>query len=132
MPVADGELVAFGALKGRELSLSALCAERVIDLDGADPLGRPLHAALDAQGLALRSDVLAHNYQAAVALARGGLGLALVDSFTARAALAESWAGTALRPRIAVAVHALRPAGAESSGLVEHLVQAVQEALRPV
>lgn len=137
VPVADGELVALGALSARELSLQALCGQRVIDLDGADPLGRPLHAALDAQGLALQSDVLAHNYQAAVALARRGLGLALVDSFTARAALAEPGSGTALRavllrPRIAVAVHALRPAGAESSGLVEHLVQTVQEALRPV
>lgn len=134
-PVADGELVAVGALSARELSLQALCGQRVIDLDGGDPLGRPLHAALDAQGLALQSDVLAHNYQAAVALARRGLGLALVDSFTARAALADGGGAlraVPLRPRIAVAVHALRPAGAASSGLVEHLVQTVQEALRPV
>lgn len=139
-PVAEGELVCVGALRAhepslRELSLPELCAQRVIALDPADPLGRPLHAALAAQGLVLASNVLAHNYQTAVAMARQGLGLALVDSFTAAASLAAAGHDPALRqvplrPRIAVRVHALRPAGAASSALVEHLVQVVQQALQ--
>lgn len=134
-PVAEGELVCVGALHQRELGLPELCAQRVIALDPADPLGRPLHAALAAQGLALASSVLAHNYQTAVAMARHGLGIALVDSFTAAASLAQVAADPTLRcaplrPRIAVSVHALRPAGAASSALVEHLVQEVQQALR--
>lgn len=132
--IAEGELVAFGPLRGRETTLDALVRQPLIDLDSADPLGRLLHAACDQLGLRFESHLLAHNYSTAVTLARRGLGVALVDSFTGRLAATEPGPDGKLRcvpvrPSVPVAVHALRPQGAASSVLVEHLVEDMKQRL---
>lgn len=132
--IAQGELMCFGAVRGRDITLEAVARQPVIDLDPTDPLGRLVHAACDQQGVVFSSSVLSHNYQTAVTMARRGLGLALIDSFTGRLAAADAGPAGKLRcvpvrPHIPVAVHALRPQGAASSVLVEHLIEDMKQRL---
>lgn len=156
-PIADGRVMCVGAFDGDEATLEALARQPVIDLDPGDPIGHAVHAACRAQGLELQPAALAHTYQTAVTLARRGLGVALVDSFTASlagphgACEAETapahgstpvpasatgsgaggrWRCLPLQPVLSVQVHALRPAGVASSLLVDPLVDTVRRLLQ--
>lgn len=151
-PIADGRVMCVGVFDGDEATLEAVARQPVIDLDPGDPIGHAVHAACRAQGLELQPAALAHTYQTAVTLARRGLGLALVDSFTASLAGPEvgaeagveagpeagpasghasgCWRRLPLQPAISVQVHALRPAGVASSLLVDPLVDTVRGLLQ--
>lgn len=135
--IAEGEAVCVGHFDGRTATLAMLARHPFVDLDPGDPIGHAVHAACRAQGIVLQPAALAHTYQTAIALARRGVGVALVDSFTASLAEPEGGAAAArrrrrlpLRPSLPVRVHALRPVGAPSNALVDPLVEAVRQLLQ--
>lgn len=128
--IAHGHLVCVGTQSGTGISLAQLARRTVIDLDPEDPLGRALHGARLAQGLEFESRVLVHSYHAAIAMARQGLGSALVDSFTGR--IAERAGGlhaVPITPPIELAVHAMRCRDQTSSALARQLIATMQRVL---
>lgn len=131
-PVAEGRIVCVGPGVGtRALTLEDLARRPVIDLDPFDPLGRLLHHARVLQGVEFDARLTAHSYHTAVALARQGLGVALVDSFTACAAQQHvALPCVPLEPAIPVTVYAVRLQEAPTSALLRNLVECVRDALQ--
>jgi DNA-binding transcriptional LysR family regulator len=145
--LASGAAVAVGQerqLTGHaELPLARLAKLPLIDLDDDDPVGRPLHRALQVHDLRPDAAIAVRSYHSALALARLGMGVAVVDPFSARAALrvaspAASRAAKSnstellavpLAPAIPVAVHAVRVADNPSSLLAAQLSEALKAAL---
>ena len=130
-PLAQGRLVCVGpGLARTSVSLEELATLPVIDLDASDPLGRLLHNARAVQGIESGARALAHSHHTAIALAREGIGLALVDSFTGRAARETLHLDMAtVEPEIPVTVHAMRLHDAPGSALVRHLVDSMARVL---
>ncbi len=129
-PIAHGHIVCVGEHAASAITLAQLARKPVIDLDADDPLARLLHGARIAQGIEFKSSVLVHSYHAAVALARAGLGLALVDSFTGRLAARDpALHAVPISPPIGVTVHAMRVRDVASSALARHLVATMQRVL---
>lgn len=130
-PLAQARLVCVGPRLGRsQLPLAELATLPVIDLDASDPLGRRLHHARELHDIQWAPRMLAHSHHAAIALAREGIGLALVDSFTGSAARATLPLEMAVvEPEIPVTVHAMRLHDAPGSALVRHLVDAMGRVL---
>lgn len=84
MPAAPPR-VDIGVLEGRPL----------ISLAASGPIGQLFSAEVQARGLALDEVVSARTFHIATALVRQGVGLTVVDNFTAQASLAP---GLAMRP----------------------------------
>lgn len=84
MPNAP-ERVDIGVLEGRPL----------VSLATSGPIGQLFSLEVQARGLALDEVVLARTFHIAAALVRQGVGLTVVDNFTAQASLSP---GLALRP----------------------------------
>nr|WP_297351796.1 LysR substrate-binding domain-containing protein [uncultured Caldimonas sp.] len=131
-PLTQGRLVCAGPSLGRErVTLEELAQLPVIDLDASDPLGRLLHNARTVQGIELSTRVLAHSHHTAMALAREGMGVALVDSFTGRAAQATLGLDVAVvEPEIAITVHAMQLHDAPTSAVVRHLIDSMAAVLQ--
>jgi DNA-binding transcriptional LysR family regulator len=131
-PLAQGRLACAGPALGRQsVTLEQLADLPVIDLDASDPLGRLLHNARTVQGIELSTRVLAHSHHTAMALAREGMGVALVDSFTARAAQATLGLEMAMvEPEIPITVHAMQLHDAPTSAVVRHLVDSMAAVLQ--
>lgn len=132
--VAQGQIVAVGGARTRlprVLRLADLAQRPVIDLEPDDPLGGRVHAAREAAGLVFDAPVVAQSYHAALALARAGLGIALVDSFTAAAALrADPTLHVAsLLPPMVAQVHAVRLRDAPVSALAHEVVTSLRSTL---
>jgi DNA-binding transcriptional LysR family regulator len=135
-PLASGPAMAVGlagalAKASASVSLKQLAQLPVIDLDDDDPVGRPLHRALAVNDLAMQAAVSVRSYHAALALARLGMGVTVVDPFSAHAALGPSspLRAVPLEPAMPVTVHAVRVASNAGSQMVEYLTQAMQATL---
>lgn len=130
-PLAHGRLVCVGpGLARTRVTLEELASLPVIDLDASDPLGRLLHNARTVQGIEFSTRALAHSHHTAIALAREGLGLALVDSFTGHAAQSTlQLDAVPVEPEIPITVHAMRLHDAPGSALVRHLVDSMARVL---
>ena len=101
----------------------------VIGLDTTHPLGITLSQACRDAGVGLSSPITVQTYHAALALARYGLGVALVDGCTALSA-DEKWVDVLpLDPAIPVSIHAARPASRPTSVAVRAFTRAVQQVL---
>jgi DNA-binding transcriptional LysR family regulator len=77
------------------IELAALAGQPLISLAASGPIGRLFAAEVEARGLVLNEVVSARTFHIATALVRQGVGLTVVDNFTARASLAP---GLAMRP----------------------------------
>ncbi len=136
--IADGELVciARNALwpaklrRQRSVSLHDVADLPVIALDVNDPLGRDLTQVCRESEVQLRSNVTVQTYHAALGFAHHGMGVAIVDSFTALSADPDVVTVKPLRPRIPVGLHALRPSGKPTPALAQHFLTCVREVLR--
>jgi DNA-binding transcriptional LysR family regulator len=64
------------------------------------PIGQLLQVELDRLGVELRDTVFARTYYIAAALVRAGLGMAIVDNFTAESAVAHGLAHRPLQPAL--------------------------------
>lgn len=89
------------------------------------PQGRALSAELDRLGVTLKEVAASRTFFMAAALVRAGVGLTILDSFTAHASLAEGVAIRPLDPPIAFDVHAVylenRPIGKVADTFLRHL-----------
>ncbi|MEK9776141.1 MAG: LysR substrate-binding domain-containing protein [Quisquiliibacterium sp.] len=96
-------------LAAGRISLRQLAGRPAIGLDNRDPLAITLGQILHDNEIAFDLIMTVQTYHAAIAMAHYGLGMALVESFTAAAvnpALADV---LPVEPEIKTSIHALRP-----------------------
>jgi DNA-binding transcriptional LysR family regulator len=129
VPVAQALARQPGPLHVRDLPAE------IIGLTDDDPLGRRLLAECGAQGVAPQARITVQTYQLARALAESGLGLTVVDPFTAAAADRQRVRVRVLEPALPVTLHLLSPGAAPLSQaarrLVRHLREAAEACLHP-
>lgn len=89
------------------LSLEQLANRPFISLAASGPIGDLFSAELRRRNLVLDEVVSARTFYIATALVRAGVGLTVVDSFTAEASMAPGLAIRGLRPSITFDVHAM-------------------------
>lgn len=98
------------------VELHRLQGQRFISLAASGPTGQLFTEELDRLNLELDEVVSARTFYIAAALVRQGVGMTVIDSFTAQACLVPGLAMRPLKPRITFDIHAMfltnRPLGA--------------------
>lgn len=89
------------------LHLEALRSHKFISPVQSGPIGLMLSSELDRLDVELDEVVSARTYYIAAALVRAGVGMAIVDNFTAHASLAPGLACRPLLPAITFDIHAI-------------------------
>lgn len=87
--------------------LADLVGTRFITLAGSGPIGHLFTDELERLGITLSEVATARTFYIAAALARAGVGLTVVDSFTADSALSQGLSMRSLKPPITFDVHAI-------------------------
>lgn len=90
-----------------EVELEQLQGQRFISLAASGPIGQIFSQELQRLELELNEVVSARTFYIASALVRQGVGLAVVDNFTAQASLGGGLAFRPLKPRLSFDVHAM-------------------------
>ncbi|KAB7647930.1 LysR family transcriptional regulator [Polymorphobacter fuscus] len=112
------------------LHLDALRGHRFISPVQAGPIGRMLSAELNRLDVELDEVVSARTYYVAAALVRAGVGMAIVDNFTANAAVAAGLSSRPLQPAITFDIHAVylqnRPPSKTASEFLARLAQVIE------
>ena len=107
------------------VELQSLAGRPFISLAASGPTGRIFTEELDRLGVALDEVVSARTFYIAGALVRHGVGMTVVDSFTAQACLVPGLSMRPLRPRITFDIHAMylinRPLGALATEFLKTL-----------
>jgi DNA-binding transcriptional LysR family regulator len=98
------------------IELERLKGRRFISLAASGPIGRIFTQELERLDVELDEVVSARTFYMAGALVRQGVGMTVVDSFTAQACMAPGLSMRPLKPRITFDIHAMflinRPPGA--------------------
>lgn len=89
------------------LPLDSLRDRRFISPVQAGPLGRLLSGELMRQNIVLDEIISARTYYIAAALVEAGVGMAIVDNFTAQAPLASGLSYRPLQPALTFDIHAV-------------------------
>ena len=89
------------------LELSQLQGRAFVGLAHSGPIGHLFTKEVERLGLAFDEAVSARTFYVAAALVKAGVGIAVVDSFTATAMLAPGLAFRPIRPSITFDVHAM-------------------------
>lgn len=112
------------------LELASLAGRRFISVAGSGPIGTLLADELARLDLVLEEVAAARTFYIAAALARAGVGMAIVDSFTAEAWMAPGLAARPLKPSLAFDVHALhlldRPPSALAAEFLSVLADVIE------
>ena len=133
--LGKGELVAMytkGAIEcdAPRLPLAALEGHRFITTVKSGPMGRLLSEELDKSGVMLNDIVSSQTFFVAAALVRSGVGVSIVDNFTAQATAAPDIAFKPLQPAIPFNVHAVylqnRPLSKLATVFLKHLKTAFE------
>lgn len=107
------------------IELQSLAGQRFISLAASGPTGRIFTQELERLGLELDEVVSARTFYIAGALVRHGVGMTVIDSFTAQACLTPGLSMRPLRPRITFDIHAMylinRPLGALATEFLKTL-----------
>jgi DNA-binding transcriptional LysR family regulator len=107
------------------VELRQLRGHRFISLAASGPIGQIFTQELERQQVELDEVVSARTFYMAGALVRHGVGMTVVDSFTAQACLAPGMSVRPLRPRITFDIHAMflinRPPGALAADFLKTL-----------
>ncbi len=128
--LGEGELVVFYREQDMpdappSIELSRLAGRRFISLAASGPIGQLFTQELERLDLELDEVVSARTFYMAGALVRQGVGMSVVDSFTAQACLAPGLSMRPLRPRITFDIHAMflinRPPGALANDFLKTL-----------
>lgn len=114
------------AQAGSSMPLEELSGQPLIALDTRDGLGNLLGTQLDELACAPRIDTHVQTYQLARSLVEAGLGLAVIDPFTAYADRA-SLQVRELHPGIPVTLHAITRSSDGKHPAVEHLLKRMEE-----
>jgi DNA-binding transcriptional LysR family regulator len=115
-------------IKDGRVELKDLKTLTMIGLDSEGPLGMAIHQACEQNNISLDTSLTVQTYHAALALAEHGLGVAIVDSFTALSANLGKVDVVAIAPSINISLTALRPATKSNSVIVRAFIKAVQQA----
>ena len=102
----------------------------VIGLAGDDPLANVLHNASEAQGTPLRCRLTVQTYQLARALVEAGVGMTVVDPFTAASADRKTVRLRPFVPAMSVQVFLLTASSAPLAQTARKLVKYIGEAAR--
>ncbi len=132
--LGEGELVVL--YREEEMPDAPSCVElqrlegrRFISLAGSGPIGQIFSQELDRLGVVLDEVVTARTFYMAGALVRQGVGMTVVDSFTAQACMAPGLAMRPLKPRITFDIHAMflinRPPGALALDFLKTLTRII-------
>ncbi|KQT34610.1 LysR family transcriptional regulator [Sphingomonas sp. Leaf412] len=89
------------------VELAHLAGRPFISLAGSGPIGQLLADELERLETELEEVAAARTFYIAAALARAGVGMTVVDSFTAEAWMAPGLAARPLKPSLAFDVHAI-------------------------
>ncbi len=128
--LGDGELVVLYREQDMpdappSIELHRLKGRPFISLASSGPTGRLFTEELERQDVELDEVVSARTFYIAGALVRQGVGLTVVDSFTAQACLAPGLSMRPLRPRVTFDIHAMyllnRPLGALANGFLNEM-----------
>jgi len=107
------------------VELERLRGRRFISLAASGPIGQIFTQELQRLELELDEVVSARTFYMAGALVRQGVGMSVVDSFTAQACLAPGLSMRPLKPRITFDIHAMflinRPPGALATDFLKAL-----------
>ncbi|WP_084579968.1 LysR family transcriptional regulator [Sphingomonas azotifigens] len=109
------------------LELSQLTGRPLISLKGSGPIGKLLSEEIDRLGVDLDEVVVARTFYIAAALVRAGVGLAIVDNFTAAASMVPGLAMRPLRPSITFDVHAIHLLDRPPSALAAEFLTLLSE-----
>lgn len=112
------------------VDLADLGDKPFISLAASGPIGQLFSQEVKRIGLELNEVVSARTFHIATALVRQGVGMTVVDSFTARASLAPGLAMRPLRSRLAFDVHAMylvnRPPTVLATSFLKALAQTIK------
>ena len=89
------------------IELGALRGKPFVSTAASGPIGQLLAQELQRQDVELDEIVSARTFYISCALVRDGVGLTVIDSFTARSSLAAGLAVRPLKPRIIFDIHAM-------------------------
>lgn len=107
------------------IELNRLQGQRFISLAASGPTGQIFTDELKRLGVELEEVVSARTFYIAAALVRQGVGMTVVDSFTAQACLAPGLAMRPLKPRVTFDIYAMyllnRPLGALAAEFMKTL-----------
>jgi DNA-binding transcriptional LysR family regulator len=132
--LGEGELVALYREQDMpdappKLELEALRGQRFITVAASGPIGQLFTQELGRLEIELDEVVSARTFHIAATLVRLGVGMTVVDSFTAQAALAPGMAMRPLKPQITFDVHAMfllnRPPTALATDFLKTLAQVI-------
>ncbi len=111
------------------VGLDRLRGQRFISLAASGPIGQVFTQELQRLGFELDEVVSARTFYIAAALVAQGVGMTVVDSFTARASLAPGLAMRPLDPPLGFEVHAMfllnRPPNALATSFLKTLTQVI-------
>jgi len=134
-PLASGFMMAVCAINSPEgavggpLTIAEIESE-VIGLAGDDPLANVLHNAAEAQGAVLHTRLTVQTYQLARALVEEGVGMTVVDPFTAASADRAKVRVRPLAPAMPVQAFVLTAASAPLAQTARRLVKYLSEAAK--
>lgn len=113
------------------LELCTLAEHQFVSVAGSGPIGEIFTAELDRLGLSFDDSMTARTFYIATALVKSGVGLTVVDSFTAQSALAPGLAVRPLKPPLTFDLYAMylrnRPPSAVASEFLSALAAVVDE-----
>jgi DNA-binding transcriptional LysR family regulator len=111
------------------IELERLQGRPFISLAASGPIGQLFTQELERLELELDEVVSARTFYIASALVRQGVGMTVVDSFTAQAALGPGLAMRPLKPQLAFDIHAMflinRPPGALATDFLKTLAKVI-------
>lgn len=111
------------------VELERLCGRRFISLAASGPIGQLFSQEVQRLGLELEEVVSARTFYIATALVRQGVGMTVVDSFTAAASLAPGLSVRPLKPQLSFGVNAMfltnRPPGALATDFLKMLARVI-------
>lgn len=107
------------------LSLDALAGRPFISVAASGPIGQIFTEEVERLGLVLDEVVSARTFYVATALVRAGVGLTVVDNFTAQASLAPGLAIRPLKPQLTFDINAMFLSNRPPSVLATEYLKAV-------
>lgn len=126
---AKGQL---GAASPARVDLGVLAGQDYIGSGSTGPVSDILTAELERRNLAIREVITVGTYYMAVPLVRLGVGMAVVDEFTARSALAADLESRPFDPSLRFGVHGIHLEDRPPSHLTRSFVEGLRRKLAEV
>ena len=113
----------------QRIELPQLVGHPFITLAASGPIGQLFAQELERVGIELQEVASARTFYIAAALVRAGVGLSIVDNFTAEASLTDGLAMRALKPSLTFDVHAMHLLDRPPSALASEFLGVLREVI---